>query len=428
MTSTDSRGVIPRSYFTDENLYQRELDQVFGRSWIFVGHESELPAPGDYVTRLMGSEPVIVSRTEDSGVRVMLNSCTHRGTQVCKLAYGNSTVFRCGYHGWIFGHDGDLKAVPGRNTLYAPGFDFKRLGLRQARVESRHGLIFANWDATAPSLDDSLGELGWYFDALFGLFPDGMEVYGGVRRARVRGNWKLHAENIGGDGYHLQTSHQTMFEAGVMGDQAATVEGWVINGPGGHTFRSQYLAEEGVPNTLFGYEPDLVSAMKEAADPEVWKFREGTTVIHGLVFPNLGFITTSPNYLGDDAMGTTAYTQLRTVTPVDLHHHEIAYWTLVPRAASDEWKAKSHLYSTRMFTPSSFLEADDVENFRRIDFGLGRTAGLDVPLNYELGLNAMENPKRAPWTGPGRIVAQDLTESNHRSFLSHYATLMEVAE
>lgn len=428
MSSIDVRNVIPRSYFTDEDLYQRELYEVFGRSWIFVGHESEIPEPGDYLTRLMGSEPVIVSRTEGAGLRVMLNSCTHRGTQVCKLAFGNSTVFRCGYHGWVFGHDGELKGVPGRKALYGDDFDLKRLGLRQARVESRHGLIFANWDADAPSLDESLGELGWYFDALFGIYPGGMEVYGGVRRARVRGNWKLHAENMCGDGYHLQTSHQTMFEAGVMGDQALTVEGWVINGAGGHTVRSQYLAEEGVENTLFGYEPDVLEATRAAADPEMWRFREGTTVIHGLVFPNLGFITTSPNYLGDDASGMTAYTQLRTITPIDLHHHEIAYWTLVPCAASEEWKAKSHLFSTRMFTPSSFLEADDVENFRRIDVGLGRVAGRATPLNYELGLGALENPKQTPWTGPGRIVPQDLTESNHRSFLARYETLMGVAE
>jgi hypothetical protein len=78
----------------------------------------------------------------------------------------------------------------------------------------------------------------------------------------------------------------------------------------------------------------VVEETLRLSDPEVRKFREGTTVVHGLAFPNLGFITTSPNYLGDDATGTTAYTQLRTITPIDLHHHEIAYWTLVPRSAS----------------------------------------------------------------------------------------------
>jgi nitrite reductase/ring-hydroxylating ferredoxin subunit len=426
MTSTDVRGNVPRSYFSDEAIYRRELHEVFGKSWIFVAHESEIPRIGDYVTRLMGSEPVIVSRSED-GPRVMLNSCTHRGTQVCKVAYGNSTTFRCGYHGWAFGHDGRLKGVPGKRTLYAKDFDFGRLGLRQASVASRHGMIFATWDEDASAFGDALGDFAWYFDALFGWFPGGMEVYGGVRRARVRGNWKLHAENMCGDGYHLQVSHNTMFAAGVMGDQALSVEGWVVNGDGGHTIRAQYLAEEGIDRALFGYESELVEETLRVSDPEVRKFREGTTVIHGLVFPNLGFITTSPNYLGDDATGTTAYTQLRTITPIDLHHHEIAYWTLVPKAASEAWKAKSHLFSTRMFTPSSFLEADDVENFRRIDAGLGEVAGRDVPYNYELGLNAAENGKPAPWSGPGRIVGQDLTESNHRSFVSHYLNLVEGA-
>lgn len=424
MTTTHEPTTVPRAYFTGEEVYQRELHEIFGRSWVFVGHESELPEPGDYMTRLMGSEPVIVSRTEDTSLRVMLNSCTHRGTQVCKIAFGNSTTFRCGYHGWLFGHDGRLKGVPGKKALYGKDFELGRLGLRQARVESRHGLIFATWDEDALSLEDSLGEFIWYFDALFGWFPGGMEVYGGIRRANVRGNWKLHAENMCGDGYHLKVSHNTMFELGVMGDQAMAVEGWVVNGDKGHTLRAQYLNEPGIENTLFGYDPDLAAEALEASDAEMRKFRVGTTVIHGLVFPNLGFITTSPNYLGDDAQGMTAYTQLRTITPLDLHHHQIAYWTLVPHRASKEWRAKSHLFSTRMFTPSSFLEADDVENFRRIDAGLGVVAGLRTPYNYELGFGVPENSKPAPWQGPGRVVGQDLTESNQRSFISRYMSII----
>lgn len=424
MTTVDGPISIPRSYYRDEATFEKELRSIFGRNWLFVAHESEIPEPGDYVTRQMGGDPVIVSRTQADGVRVMLNSCTHRGTQVCKLAYGNSTTFRCGYHGWVFGNDGDLKGVPGRRALYGTDFDLDRLGLRRARVETTHGFIFATWAADAEPLAEYLGDFDWYLAALLDLFPNGLEVHGGVHKVNIRGNWKIHSENFSGDGYHLRVAHRTMFELGVMGDQAGAVGGYVVNDPRGHSLRSQYLVDDGVPETVFGYEDDVIQPALEAADEQVRRFREKTTVIHGLVYPNLLFITTAPQYFGEDASGPTAFTQIRALTPIDQHHHEVAYWNLVPKDASPQWKAKSYLYATRQHGAASYFEADDLENFRRIDAGLGAVAGESTPYNYELGIGAAEQPP-PPWTGPGRIVQQDFTESNQRNFVARYLTQME---
>lgn len=401
----------------------RELARVFGDNWIFIGHESEIPASGDYVTRSMGANPIIMSRTQDGQVHVMLNSCTHRGTEVCKLAYGNSTTFRCGYHGWVFSPSGDLKGVPGRRALYGPDFDPKRLGLRQARVETLYGLVFANWNHEAEPLTDFLGDFTWYLQAFFELFPGGMEVYGGAHQVEIRGNWKIHAENFSGDGYHLQNAHRTMFELGVMGTQAGTVEGFVVNDDHGHSLRAQYVVDEGTPEIPFGYEEELLTDAGRELQDEQRKFRERSSVIHGLVYPNLLFITTAPLYFGEDAQGPVAFTQLRSLTPLDAHHHRVTYWTLVPKDASEEWKAKSYLYSTRQHGAASYFEADDLENFRRIDSGLGDDiAGVD-PFNYELG--ASVPPKAVPpWDGPGRIIRQDLTEANQRNLVRRYMEQM----
>ncbi|MFB7113177.1 Rieske 2Fe-2S domain-containing protein [Streptomyces sp. NPDC056291] len=191
MTTIDGPTQIPRTYYREEHVLEEELYRVFGANWVFVGHESEVPAPGDYVTRRLGGDPVILSRTEDNGVQVMLNSCTHRGTQVCKASYGNTTTFRCGYHGWVFGNDGTLKGVPGRRALYGPDFDLSKRGLRRARVETLHGFVFATWRHDGPSLQEYLGNFRWYLDALFDFFPGGMEVHAGMHRVEVRGNWFL---------------------------------------------------------------------------------------------------------------------------------------------------------------------------------------------------------------------------------------------
>lgn len=422
--TTEESVSIPRSYYREDATLERELATIFGESWLFIGHESEVPAAGDYVTRVMGANPVIMSRTEDGQIYVMLNSCTHRGTEICKLAHGNTTTFRCGYHGWVFGSDGDLKGVPGRRTLYGPNFDVGALALRRARVETCAGLVFATWSQDGPSLEESLGDMTWYLEALLELFPGGMEVYGGAHTVDVRGNWKIHIENFSGDGYHLKNAHKTMFDLGVMGNQAGAVEGFVVNDPHGHSLRSQYLADEGIPEIVFGYEDELLATID--AGEQQRKFRAKNTVIHGAIYPNLAFITTAPLYFGTDAEGAVAFTQLRQITPIDPRHHRVAYWTLVPRDASAEWKRKSYLYSTRQHGAASFFEADDLENFRRIDSGLGdAVAGVD-PFNYDLGLGVDER-STPPWQGPGRVVRQDLTEANQRNLITRYLEQMGVS-
>jgi phenylpropionate dioxygenase-like ring-hydroxylating dioxygenase large terminal subunit len=422
--NTPEQMSIPRSYYRDPNVLEDELAKIFGKNWVFLGHESEVPAVGDYVTRTMGANPVIMSRAADSSIRVLLNSCTHRGTQVCKLAYGNTTTFRCGYHGWIFGTDGTLHGVPGRRALYGREFDPQTLGLTQARVDTIHGLVFATWEPDGESLEDYLGDFAWYLKAFFELFPGGMEVYGGAHNVEVRGNWKIHTENFSGDGYHLRNAHKTMFDLGVMGSQAGTVEGFVVNEPHGHSLRAQYLADPGTPDVVFGYEEALLATAESPSDEEQHKFRRRTTVIHGLVYPNLLFITTAPMYFGEDATGYTAFTQLRAITPIDTHRHRVTYWTLVPKDASQEWKAKSYLYSTRQHGAASYFEADDLENFRRIDAGLGDAVAGGAPFNYELGIGVAER-STPPWIGPGRIVHQDLTESNQRNLARRYLEQME---
>jgi phenylpropionate dioxygenase-like ring-hydroxylating dioxygenase large terminal subunit len=427
MTSVDQTADVaprvPRDVYRNEAVLEEELKRVFGPSWLLVGHTSEISQCGDYVTRTMGADPVIVARDESGEINVLLNSCAHRGTQVCKAAAGNSASFICGYHGWLYGNDGALRGVPGRRALYGPDFDMSTLGLRRARAEVRHGLVFATWNQTGPSLAEYLGAFDWYLGALFDFFPGGMEVYGGVHRVVIRGNWKIHAENFAGDGYHLRIAHRTMFEMGVMGEQAKEAHGWLVTDPHGHALRSQYIKDPNIEQAVFGHPAELLKEALETASPDQQRFRSGSSVIHGTVFPNATLITTAPVHFGSDAAGQTAFYQMRMLNPIDTHSHEVVYFSLVPSEAPDEWKKRSYLYSIRQHGAASFFEADDLENFRRIDAGMGLVAGSDFPFNYDLGIGR-EGDTPAPWTGPGRIVAQDLSESNQRNFLGRYFDLM----
>ena len=72
-------GQISREIFVSEEIYQIELEQVFTRSWLFVGHESQIAKPGDYFVSSMGEESVILCRDREKQIHVFLNSCRHRG-------------------------------------------------------------------------------------------------------------------------------------------------------------------------------------------------------------------------------------------------------------------------------------------------------------------------------------------------------------
>ena len=142
------------------------MDRIFKRTWLYLGHESEIAKAGDFVTRPMGNDQVIVARHEDQLVRAFLNSCTHRGMPVCRSDHGRTKRFVCPYHAWTFDTAGAL-----RTTTYDDKYqhlDFAAHSLLPVpRIESYRGLIFGNWDANSCTLSEHLGELAWYLDMLF---------------------------------------------------------------------------------------------------------------------------------------------------------------------------------------------------------------------------------------------------------------------
>src|SRR5437762_13177704 len=102
-TSMDSvvnneQGWVSAAVFSHPDIYYQELEQVFGRMWLFVGHECQIPNPGDFVRSRMGEEQVIVTRGRDRRVDVLLNSCPHRGNMVCRYDFGHQPAFQCSFH------------------------------------------------------------------------------------------------------------------------------------------------------------------------------------------------------------------------------------------------------------------------------------------------------------------------------------------
>ncbi|PYM73235.1 MAG: ribosomal subunit interface protein, partial [Candidatus Rokuibacteriota bacterium] len=158
------------------------MDRIFGRAWLLVGHESQVPKPGAFFTTRMGREPVIVTRHTDGSVRVLVNRCAHRGARVCQAAAGTTREFVCAYHGWTYGTDGRLCGVPLPQGYERPAAESIGGGLAAVpRVDAYRGFVFASLVAHGPTLVEFLGPLRASFDDLVERAPEGeVEVAGGV--------------------------------------------------------------------------------------------------------------------------------------------------------------------------------------------------------------------------------------------------------
>jgi anthranilate 1,2-dioxygenase large subunit len=195
---------IPREVYIDPHVYRVEMERVFkGRVWILVGHESEIPEPGDYKTIDVGEIPLIVVRSKSGNINALVNACAHRGARLVDHACGNvRTGFRCIYHMWNYDTDGNLLGVSLPDT-FPEEFKKEDYGLPRARVASYRGAIFVSFNDDAPNLDDYLGELKEGLDLALG---DGELRYLGAIKSIFHTNWKLYVENIY-DGYHVTALH-----------------------------------------------------------------------------------------------------------------------------------------------------------------------------------------------------------------------------
>ena len=212
-TSEELRAMVQpdrvhRAIYTDPAIFEIEMEKIFRRVWLYVGHESLVPNPGDYYCTHLARQPVVLSRHESDGICVLFNRCGHRGAKVLNRERGNARVFTCMYHGWSFRPNGALAGVPMRRDFPDEPLEDPQFGMAALpRTDSYRGFVFASFNPDAGPLLDYLAEARRGIDELVDRSPEGEVALGaGCHRYHYRGNWKLQLENLA-DMYHPAACH-----------------------------------------------------------------------------------------------------------------------------------------------------------------------------------------------------------------------------
>jgi salicylate 5-hydroxylase large subunit len=363
--SKESSSRIPFAVYTDEQIYQRELERIFYHGhWCYVGLEAEIPNFGDFKRTVIGERSVIMVRAEDGTVNVVENVCAHRGMQFCRERHGNKKEFVCPYHQWNYKLNGDLQGVPFRRGVKQDGkvqggmpkeFKTEDHGLTKLKVAMRGGVVFASFDHEVEPLEDYLGpEITHYFDRLF----NGRQLkILGYNRQRIPGNWKLMQENIK-DPYHPGLLHTWFVTYGlwradnksqlVMDEQHRHAAMISTRGTGG--------SKSEVTAGVTSFKESMQIEDKRLLDivPEDWW--GGPTAVMMTIFPSVIFQqqvnSVSTRHIQPDGTGSFDFV-----------------WTHFGFEDDTEEMTQRRLVQANLFGPAGFVSADDGEVIELSQYG-----------------------------------------------------------
>ena len=406
---------VRKSAYLDPDLYSAEMKRIFEKTWLYVGHASEVPNPGDYKTTEMAGRPVIVSRTRDGEIAIVQNRCRHRGASVCQAPTGNARFFRCEYHGWTYKNSGELIGVTYPDGY--PDLDKAKLGLlRIPRIEVHRDFIFASFNPDVEPLEDHLAGAKEFLD----LFIDsggGRSLLAdhGTQQLAYPGNWKLQLEN-GVDGYHPNFAHRSFFRVvGARTEEDAS--GSYLGGASqararhlgnGHTILDQRtsVGDHYEKRALLAPDADRIVQELEQEVPEDERAELISQSVH------LGFnLTIFPNL---QLIGI----HIREIVPKSPTETVVKYTPMtiadVP-SGINELRLRSH---ELFYSAAGFGVPDDSEMFRRV------AAGFDSDAEWLLlsrGLHRVEGDEKASHS-------QVTDELPQRAEWLHWASLMREGE
>lgn len=349
---------VNRAAMFEPSIFDAEQRRVFDKVWIYFGHESEVPKPGDFRTRTLVGRPLILVRGDDGEVRVFINACPHRGAEVCREPEGNAKAFHCLYHAWSFANTGAVIDIPGSDAYGGEAAKCNFDLVEVPRVTNYRGFMFICFDPDVVDLETYLAGAKTYLDYVADQGENGMEVIRGTQLYSARANWKLLVENSI-DFYHTVPLHKTYFK--FLEDIGADISGGVGgkgydlgNGHGVVCFKAGWGRPVARWEPAWGEaEKKRIEKLRASLDarlsPEAAEM-VGDTDRNLMLFPNL---------LINDIMATV----IRQVNPVSADYMEVTQWALAPVGEpKEDRKRRLHAFNT-FLGPGGFATPDDVEAF-----------------------------------------------------------------
>jgi phenylpropionate dioxygenase-like ring-hydroxylating dioxygenase large terminal subunit len=409
-TVQPEKGIIPAYLLGNPTVYDVEHEKVFLKTWVFVGHESEVPNAGDFMTRELSGYSIIITRDKEGEIHAFHNMCTHRGMKLCRADKGNKSSFTCPYHGFNFKNTGELIGVPLEKNIYGGQLDRSKMGLHKVKLESYKGLLFGTWNDEAEPLEEFLGDFKWYLDIVVGRAE--MEVIGAPQRFVVNSNWKVGSDNFVGDSYHTMVTHGSIAKLGMVPNATYSKRGYQIYTENGHGLNL------GTPNPDFAFPEELKDEYKNNLSEGQYEVLANLKNMIGNIFPNLSFLI-SHTKIKDQLISNTS---IRMWRPLGFNKMEVIAWMLVEKNAPQEWKDRSRDSFILTFSPSGIFEQDDTEVFTDIT----EAASGPMPFHKNLTYNYTMGLHREPveFVGPGVVYDDKFTEASQRNFYKYWLELM----
>ena len=369
---------VHKDIFIDEEVFALEMEHLFANTWVYVGHASQIPNPGDFYTTTVGDQPVVMVRHSDRTVKVLHNRCPHKGVMVAGDVCGNTgKFFRCPYHAWTFKTDGKLLSVPLKR-----GYDPEVLNDCEAsqgmaaveNVRDYRDFIFCRLNPEGQSFEEFFGESLSTIDNMIDRSPDGkLQVTGGVLRYMHDCNWKMLVDNQT-DTCHPMVAHESSAGTAVRvweGAPEGTPKPMAVEqfAP----FISPYEFFEGMGIRVWenGHGHTGVKNSIHAAYSEIPGYMEAMVAAYGQEKAGqiLGDVRHNTTYFPNIMVKGPIQT-LRVFKPLAANKTLVESWTFRLVGAPDKLLERTLMYNRLINAPTSVVGHDDHEVYERSQHGL----------------------------------------------------------
>ncbi len=369
---------VHRDVYTSQAVYKAEMRHLFRNAWIFVGHDSQTPNKGAYITTQIGDQPVIQVRHSDDEIHVLHNRCPHKGTKIAIDRAGNTgKFFRCPYHAWSFKTDGCRLAIPLKKGYQGTGLEETPNAKGMASVGAvkvYRGFVFARLAGEGIGFDEFFGESLSTIDNMVDRAPGGrLEISGPPLRYMHKCNWKMLLENQT-DTCHPMVAHESSAGTAIdifkdLGEPEPRPAAMQIIAP----FMSPYEFFEGMgirtwPNghghtgvnmsihSDYDAIPGYFDALTKTHGVEAAKAILDESRHNSIYFPNI--------------MVKAPLQQLRNFIPLGPDKTLVESYVYRLVGAPDQLVAMSAMYNRMINAPTSIVGHDDLEMYERAQEGL----------------------------------------------------------